>query len=439
MNLATLLARTARLSPDAPALGDGVSRVTYRDLDQRVSRLADGLLRAGLASGDRVAILMANRPELLETLYACFRAGLVAVPINSRLHPDEVRFIVSHADARAIVAGPEHGAIARDCDLSLVIGHGAEYEGLIANGDPRFADQIVSGETPAWLFYTSGTTGRPKEATLSHGNLVEMILSCLANVTDYRASDTVLHAAPLTHGAGLYALAGITRGAFHLVPPTQPFDPVEVLETVIRMQVTVESFLTPTMVRATCRRRRRGLVRYPVASIGRLRRRSDVCGGSPTRAGHVRHDPDADIRSRRDADDGDVPSGIHAGPRGHPACVGRHGPSECRAASSRSGRSGGAAWQRDARVRADDPLFSGPGGQRLVARGLYQLVHRLAARAELQTHCSPHVLRHTFARAFLMNGSDVFSLQRILGHSPSSIQVTRRYVELRDDDLRAVD
>ncbi|MBA2720505.1 MAG: tyrosine-type recombinase/integrase [Chloroflexi bacterium] len=89
-------------------------------------------------------------------------------------------------------------------------------------------------------------------------------------------------------------------------------------------------------------------------------------------------------------------------------------------------------------VRDDDPLFTGPGGHRLTARGLYQLVHRLARRAELQTRCSPHVLRHTFARSFLTNGGDVFSLQRILGHSPSSIQVTRRYVELLDDDLRAV-
>ena len=89
-------------------------------------------------------------------------------------------------------------------------------------------------------------------------------------------------------------------------------------------------------------------------------------------------------------------------------------------------------------ARDDDPLFTGPGGHRLTARGLYQLVHRLAARAGLQTRCSPHVLRHTFARSFLTNGGDVFSLQRILGHSPSSIQVTRRYVDLVDDDLRAV-
>ncbi|NJD28640.1 MAG: hypothetical protein FIA92_10130 [Chloroflexi bacterium] len=84
------------------------------------------------------------------------------------------------------------------------------------------------------------------------------------------------------------------------------------------------------------------------------------------------------------------------------------------------------------------PLFVGRHGSRLSARGIHQLVRRLARRAGIETRCSPHVLRHSFARAFLTNGGDVFSLQRILGHSPRSIQVTRRYVELVDDDLRAV-
>jgi acyl-CoA synthetase (AMP-forming)/AMP-acid ligase II len=249
MNVATLLARAARLSPDAPALGDGTSQVTYGELDNRVSRLADGLTGQGLEFGDRVAILMANRPEVLEALYACFRAGLVAVPINARLHPEEVRYIVSQAGARAVVADPEHGASGGDSGANFVIGTGRDYEGLISDGDPRFVGRDVTTDSPAWLFYTSGTTGRPKGATLSHGNLVEMVMSCLANVTDYRASDTVLHAAPLTHGAGLYALAGITRGAFHLVPPSSPFDPLVMLDIVARLRVTVLSFLTPTMVR----------------------------------------------------------------------------------------------------------------------------------------------------------------------------------------------
>jgi acyl-CoA synthetase (AMP-forming)/AMP-acid ligase II len=249
VNLGTHLARSARLAPDTPALGDGTRTRTYRELDDRVSRLAAGLLGEGLESGDRVAILMANRPELLETIYACFRAGMVAVPINSRLHPDEVRYIVSHAGARAIIVGPEYEASARDSGAGLLFRVGDEYESLISRAEPGFVDRDVASDTPAWLFYTSGTTGRPKGATLSHGNLLAMVMACLANVTDYRASDIVLHAAPLTHGAGLYALAATARGACHVVPPTPPFDPVATLELVGRLRATVVSFVTPTMVR----------------------------------------------------------------------------------------------------------------------------------------------------------------------------------------------
>jgi site-specific recombinase XerD len=89
-------------------------------------------------------------------------------------------------------------------------------------------------------------------------------------------------------------------------------------------------------------------------------------------------------------------------------------------------------------LSADDPLFVGRQGARLTPRALQQMVRRLARSAGVTQRCSPHVLRHSFARAFLANGGDVFSLQRILGHSPSSLQVTRRYVRLLDDDLRAV-
>jgi site-specific recombinase XerD len=85
-----------------------------------------------------------------------------------------------------------------------------------------------------------------------------------------------------------------------------------------------------------------------------------------------------------------------------------------------------------------EPLFVGPDGRPLAPHAIQQLFRRLSRRATLGVRCSPHVLRHTFARAFLQNGGDVFSLQRILGHSPRSLQVTRRYVDLLDDDLRAV-
>ena len=90
------------------------------------------------------------------------------------------------------------------------------------------------------------------------------------------------------------------------------------------------------------------------------------------------------------------------------------------------------------RFAPDDPLFVGRGGRPIQPRAIQQLVGRVSRRAAITTRCSPHILRHTFARSFLANGGDVFSLQRILGHSPSSLQVTRRYVDLLDDDLRAI-
>lgn len=89
------------------------------------------------------------------------------------------------------------------------------------------------------------------------------------------------------------------------------------------------------------------------------------------------------------------------------------------------------------RVDAHSPLFTGRGGRPIPRRTVQQLVRRLAFAAGIADRCSPHVLRHSFARAFLANGGDVFALQRILGHSPASLQVTRRYVRLLDDDIRA--
>ena len=89
-------------------------------------------------------------------------------------------------------------------------------------------------------------------------------------------------------------------------------------------------------------------------------------------------------------------------------------------------------------IEAADPLFIAADGGALTAHGIQQVFRRLARRVTLSARCSPHVLRHTFARSFLRNGGDVFSLQRILGHSPRSLQVTRRYLDLDDDDLRAV-
>src|SRR5690349_22721396 len=165
MNLAHLLLRNARLQPDAPALALGKHAVcAYGELATRVAQLASGFAgKLKLQPGDRVALAMKNCPEYLEVLFACWHAGLVAVPMNAKLHPKEFAYILENSGASACFVTP---------DLEAAI-PGAlpvkELENLYGNpGEPRDA----APDDPAWLFYTSGTTGVPKGAVLTHGNLL---------------------------------------------------------------------------------------------------------------------------------------------------------------------------------------------------------------------------------------------------------------------------
>ncbi|MBX6377459.1 MAG: long-chain fatty acid--CoA ligase [Clostridia bacterium] len=256
MNLAAMLARAGRSFGDRPALTYGDRTLTYREFDGRVSRLAGALLQLGLRKDDRVMIFQRNQPELLETVFACFRAGLVAVPVNARLHPQEAAYIAADAEVSALVFSPEFGAVAQACAEAVpglhLIGTGRgegvrEYEAFLAAGEP-VGDAPVNLDDVAWLFYTSGTTGRPKGAMLTHGNLWNMIMNCLADVFAAEAEDVFLHAAPLTHGSGLYAMPGILKGAAQVIQHTDSFDPATYFELIERHRVTHATFLAPTMV-----------------------------------------------------------------------------------------------------------------------------------------------------------------------------------------------
>ncbi|HET9470977.1 MAG TPA: AMP-binding protein, partial [Usitatibacter sp.] len=156
MNVAAWLDRAARADPARVAIVHGTAPwATYGDLARRVSRLAAGLRgRAGLVPGDRVALFMKNAPEYLEAMYAIWWAGLVAVPVNAKLHPEELAWIVEDSGARVVFESP--------VDLDRL------------RADDGIALAATQGSALAWLFYTSGTTGRPKGAMLSHRNLVQM-------------------------------------------------------------------------------------------------------------------------------------------------------------------------------------------------------------------------------------------------------------------------
>jgi long-chain acyl-CoA synthetase len=231
MNLAHWLDRAGRDDPQRPALGLG-SRVlrTYGETAGRVARLAGALRGFGLDPGDRVAIVARNSPDYVEILYAVWHAGLAAVPANAKLHGAELGYILEQSGARLCFASDGlDGEIAPHAPDSLerllVIG-GAEYQQLLA-ADPVAVAQR-QGDDLAWLFYTSGTTGRPKGAMLTHRVLAAASAAYLNEVDTVAPGDPIVHAAPMSHGSGLYIMPHVMRRGVNVVPESGGFEPEEI-------------------------------------------------------------------------------------------------------------------------------------------------------------------------------------------------------------------
>jgi long-chain acyl-CoA synthetase len=251
MNLAMWLRRAGQDDPDRPALGLG-SRVlrTYGELANRVARLAGALRRMGLVPGDRVAIAARNSPDYVEALYAIWHAGLAAVPANAKLHGAELGYILEQSGARACFASSGLDAeIAPHAPTTLerivVIGDAA-YEKLLL-AEP-IAVTPRSGADLAWLFYTSGTTGRPKGAMLTHRVLAAASEAYLSEVDAPSPGDPLLHAAPMSHGSGLYIMAHIMTRGVNVAPESAGFEPAEIFE-LFRAWPRSSMFAAPTMIK----------------------------------------------------------------------------------------------------------------------------------------------------------------------------------------------
>jgi long-chain acyl-CoA synthetase len=253
MNIAHFLARTARVHPQRPAIFHGEQCLfTYGEFAARAARIAGALRgRHGLAEGERVAVFMTNCPEYLEVLYGIWWAGLVAVPVNAKLHPREAAVIIEDAGAAALLvsAGLAPGLLELPVlrRLRLACTPGSEaYQALLA-AEPVDIVHRASDDL-AWLFYTSGTTGRPKGAMLTHRNLATLSACYFADVDEVSPEDASVYAAPMSHGAGLYNFMHVIKGARHVIPRSGGFDPAELVE-LARTVGRLSMFAAPTMVR----------------------------------------------------------------------------------------------------------------------------------------------------------------------------------------------
>ena len=238
MNLVQLLLRSARWLPERPALALGDTPVrSYRQMAERVSKLSSGLSsRLALKRGDRVALAMKNCPEFYEVLFACWHAGLTAVPMNAKLHAKEFAYILENSGAKVCFVSP---------DLAAAIPSGIALAEDLLMGEAPPAE--VGPEDPAWLFYTSGTTGVPKGAVLTHRNMLFQTQAYFADIDRLAPTDAALHPAPLSHGSGLYGLPHFAAGAVNVIPESGQFDPAEIFELLERWP-NASFFAAPTMI-----------------------------------------------------------------------------------------------------------------------------------------------------------------------------------------------
>ncbi|HEX4811334.1 MAG TPA: AMP-binding protein, partial [Nonomuraea sp.] len=261
-------ARRARMTPGRVALTCRGRDLTYADLRERTYRLASALAGMGVGRGDRVAYLGANDPAMVETFFAAGLLGAVFVPLNSRLATPELRFVLEDADASVLLLGA-----GRDGD-GLPGRHvpAAAYEDLLASGAPGPVDEPVGQDEPCLIMYTSGTTGRPKGAVLTHANLIWNTFNLLVDVP-LAHDEVTLVSAPLFHIAALAQtlIPTVLKGGRAVLEPS--FDVERTFDLIERERVTV-MFGVPSMFAFLAQS-----PRWLGADLSSLRHL--LCGGAP--------------------------------------------------------------------------------------------------------------------------------------------------------------
>ncbi len=253
-----MLTRSSIRYPERPAWLDGDTVVSFHEAEARVNRLANALIDLGGRGGDRVGMLLPNCHQGLETILAPMKAGMAVVPMNARLQPREHEYLLNDSGAFALVYANEFRdqlaqfrgsldtvkhfiCVGGDPDMDL------GYDELLNSSSENVPSALPDSDDVAWLFYTSGTTGRPKGAMLTHRNLMAMAQGYLLDINPAAPDDVLLHAAPITHGSGLCMFHYLARGAANAFPGTPRFEPRKIFGAIERYRVTT-LFLAPTMI-----------------------------------------------------------------------------------------------------------------------------------------------------------------------------------------------
>ena len=283
MHLAHLLHRSAIQVPRRPLWISPDVTINYSEGARRVNRIANWLLAHG-TQRDRVAILAANRFEHFEMYLAALNAGMTATPMSPKLHIDELTYMLEDSEPRFFVFSPEladvasalrarHGCVKKWICMERVPGFNY-YGDLVEGGTDEQPDVLIEPDDVAWLFYTSGTTGKPKGCMETHRNLLNMVTGRLLGLQRHLTeNDRMIHFAPMAHATTSVGLIHLAKGAAQVFPGLTKFDPPKVLEAIERFQAT-STFMAPTMVQM--------LLEHPDLHRHNFKTLQSVqCGGAP--------------------------------------------------------------------------------------------------------------------------------------------------------------
>lgn len=236
------------------ALITGDRSVTFVELRTRALSAAAALEGLGIGSGDRVAIWSWNRIEYVEALLGCFLAGIAVVPVNRRLHPAEVDTLLAASGSRALIhdaepaeldALPSAAGLVR---IPIAAPGAGGWNALLAGSAPMITAESVAGDHPAWIFYSSGTSGMPKGAVHTHASVVSGLVTAQAAGIGFRSSDRLILVSPLSHGSGFMAMLALMAGACQIVYDSPSFDGARVVETMKAHAVNGVTYLVPTQL-----------------------------------------------------------------------------------------------------------------------------------------------------------------------------------------------